>query len=122
MGASDLAGDTGFDGFVWSPGTGMQDIPPLSGDTYSIALSINDAGEVGGVSLDATATILTAFVVVNGVPTDLNTLIPPGSPLQLLTACGINNRREITGQAQETSTGDFVGYLLKPVAGSSPMR
>ena len=119
VGSSDLAGDTAFDGFVWSPGTGMQDIPPLPGDAYSVALSINDAGEVGGLSLDATGTILTAFVVVNGVPTNLNTLIPPDSPLQLLTACGINDHGDITGQAQVKSTGEFVGYLLKPVSGSS---
>lgn len=116
VGASDLAGDTAFNGFVWSPGTGMQDIPPLPGDAYSVALSINDAGEVGGVSLDATGTVLTAFVVVKGVPTNLNTLIPPGSPLQLLTACGINDHGEITGQAQEKSSGEYHGYLLKPVA------
>lgn len=53
------------------------------------------------------------------MPTNLNTLIPPDSPLQLLTACGINDRGEITGQAQVKSTAEFVGYLLKPVSGSS---
>ncbi len=33
---------------------------------YSVALAINDAGEVGGVSIDAAFTALRAFVVVNG--------------------------------------------------------
>jgi probable HAF family extracellular repeat protein len=120
VGASDLAGDAVFHGFVWSRSTGMQDVPPLPGDTYSVALAINDAGEVGGVSLDATGTILRAFVVVNGVPTDLNTLIPEDSPLQLQTACGINSRGEITGFAIEKSTGEGRGYLAIPVRGGYP--
>jgi len=115
VGVSDLAGDTIFHGFVWSQRTGMQDVPPLPGDTYSVALAINDAGEVGGVSIDSTFTILRAFIVVNGVPTDLNTLVPADSPLQLLTACGINSHGEITGFAMEKSTGNFVGYLANPV-------
>ena len=115
VGSSDLAGDAVFHGFVWSQSTGMQDIPPLAGDTYSVALAINDPGVVTGVSIDATFTILHAFVVVDGVPTDLNTLISADSPLQLQTACGINSRGEITGLAVEKSTGQYRGYLAIPV-------
>jgi len=117
VGSSDLAGDAVFHGFVWSQSTGMQDIPPLAGDTYSVALAINDGGVVTGLSLDATFTILRAFVVVDGVPTDLNTLISSDSPLQLQTACGINSRGEITGLAVEKSTGQYRGYLAIPVGG-----
>jgi probable HAF family extracellular repeat protein len=115
VGASDLAGDTVFHGFVWSQSTGTKDIPPLSQDMYSVALAINDAGEVGGVSIDETFTNLHAFVVVDGVTTDLNTLIPPDSPLQLQTACSINSRGEITGLAIERSTGQYRGYLAIPI-------
>jgi len=120
VGSSDLTGDTVFHGFVWSQDTGMQDVPPLPGDTYSVALAINDPGEVGGVSIDASFTTLRAFVVVHGVPTDLNTLIPEDSPLQLQTACGINSRGEITGLAVEKSTGEYRGYLAIPVHGGYP--
>jgi probable HAF family extracellular repeat protein len=116
VGTSDLADDAVFHGFVWSRSTGMRDIPPLPGDTYSVALAINDRGVVTGVSLDSTFTTLHAFVVVDGVPTDLNTLIPADSPLQLQTACGINSRGEITGLAVEKSTGQYRGYLAIPVA------
>jgi probable HAF family extracellular repeat protein len=116
VGASDLAGDAVFHGFVWSQSTGMRDIHPLHGDTYSVALAINDAGEVGGVSIDATFSMLTAFVVVDGVPTDLNTLIQADSSLQLQTVCGINSRGEITGLAVEKSSGQYRGYLAIPVA------
>ena len=115
VGASDLAGDAVFHGFVWSQSTGMRDVIPLPGDTYSYALAINDAGEVVGLSIDSSFTYLRAFIVMNGVPTDLNTLIPADSPLQLQTACGINFRGEITGLAVEKSTGQYRGYLAIPV-------
>jgi probable HAF family extracellular repeat protein len=115
VGVSDLAGDAVFHGFVWSQSTGMQDIPPVKGDEYSAALGINDQGVVTAVSIDSTFTNLHAFVVVDGVPTDLNTLIPPDSPLQLQTACGINSRGEITGLAVEKSTGQYRGYLAIPI-------
>jgi len=122
VGASDLAGDAVFHGFVWSQSTGMQDIPPLPGDTFSVALAINDPGVVTGVSLDATFTILRAFVAVDGVPTDINSLIPADSRLQLQTACGINSRGEITGLAVEKSTGEYRGYLAIPVAEAASGR
>jgi len=77
---------------------------------------------VGGVSLDATFSILRAFVVVKGVQTDLNTLIPADSPLQLQTACAINSRGEIAGLAVEKSTGEYRGYLAIPVGGGYPGR
>jgi probable HAF family extracellular repeat protein len=120
VGASDLAGDLVFHGFVWSQSTGMQDVPPLSGDTYSYALAINDAGEVTGLSINSSFTILRAFVVVDGVPTDLNKLIPANSPLQLEGACSINSRGEIAGLAVEKKTGQSRGYLAIPVGWREP--
>lgn len=120
VGSSDLAGDAVFHGFVWNQSTGMQDVPPLAGDTYSVALAINDPGEVVGLSIDASFTVLRAFIVVEGVPTDLNTLISADSPLQLQTACSINSRGEITGLAVEKSTGQYRGYLAIPVASAIP--
>jgi hypothetical protein len=57
---------------------------------------------------------------LDGVPTDLNTLIPADSPLQLQTVCGINSRGEITGLAVENSTGQYRGYLAIPVASAIP--
>ena len=122
VGASDLAGDAVFHGFVWSKSSGMQDVPPIPGDTFSVALGINDPGVVTGVSIDSTFTTLRAFVVVDGTPTDLNTLIAANSPLQLQTACGINSRREITGLAVQKSNGQYRGYLAIPLAGAGSGR
>jgi len=93
----------------------MQDVLPLPGDTYSYALAINDAGEVTGLSIDSSFTTLRAFIVVDGVPTDLNTLIPASSPLQLQSACSINARGEIAGFAVEKKTGQSRGFLAIPV-------
>ena len=122
VGASDLAGDAVFHGFVWSKSSGMQDVPPIPGDTFSVALGINDPGVVTGVSIDSTFTTLHAFVVVDGTPTDLNTLIAANSPLQLQTACGINSRREITGLAVQKSNGQYRGYLAIPLSGAGSGR
>jgi probable HAF family extracellular repeat protein len=117
VGTSDLAGDQVFHAFVWSPSTGKKlDLGTLPGDTYSVALGINDAGVATGVSINSSFSSLRAFVVVNGVPTDLNTLISADSPLQLQTACSINSRGEIAGLAVEKSTGQSRGYLVVPVS------
>ncbi len=103
VGFSDLPGDvTGgtltpnFHAFIWTKESGkMTDIGVLPGDSLSEALDINDLGQVVGVSFPSTH----AFLYENGRMTDLNSLVPSGSPLLLLFAGGINNRGEITGQA-----------------------
>jgi hypothetical protein len=46
--------------------------------------------------------------------TDLNTLIPPGSPLFLFYAGDINSRGEIVGEAFEQSTGAAPAFVATP--------
>ena len=47
--------------------------------------------------------------------TDLNTLIPPDSPLFLIEASGtINSRGQIAGFAAQISTGEGRAFLLTP--------
>ena len=53
--------------------------------------------------------------MVDGAPTDLNTLAVADVPLQLQTACSINSRGEITGLAMEKSSGQLRGYLAIPI-------
>jgi probable HAF family extracellular repeat protein len=56
-----------------------------------------------------------AFLWQSGVMTDLNTLIPPDSPLFLIEAVGtINSRGQIGGLALEKSTGEVHAFLLTP--------
>jgi probable HAF family extracellular repeat protein len=112
VGNSDLPGDTTFHAFLWTKKIGMQDLGTLSGDVASVSISINDAGSVVGASLDANFNPR-AFLWEKGVMTDLNTLIPAGSPLYLLTGCSINSRGEIAGLGL-TSTGEIHTYLASP--------
>ncbi len=113
VGSSDLAGDTTFHAFLWSQSTRMQDLGTLAGDFASSANGLNDRGEVVGVSLDASFNPR-AFLWRNGTMTDLNTLIPAGSPLYLLTGCSINYSRVIVGLAIDTSTGQPHAYMATP--------
>jgi probable HAF family extracellular repeat protein len=112
VGVSDLPGDKAFHAFLWTRSTGMQDLGTLPGDVASLAISINDSGDVVGVSLDDHFTPR-AFIRQNGVMTDLNSLIPADSPLYLWTGCSINARGEIIGIAS-TSSGEIHGYLATP--------
>lgn len=114
VGASDLAGDQTFHGFVWSRETGMQDVGTLPGDVASGALAINDAGEVIGISADKEFN-LTAFVrQPGGVLTDLNSLIPANSPLSLILACSINSQGEIAGLGVNKA-GDVHAFKSTPI-------
>src|ERR1017187_3466171 len=102
--------------FLWTKETGkMRDLGTLSGDTASAGLGINDGGDVVGASCDADGNPR-AYLWRNGVMTDLNTLVPAGSPLFLLFAGAINNRGEIAGWGV-TEAGDVHAFLATPSNG-----
>src|SRR5579863_3923443 len=115
VGSSDLPGDTTFHAFLWTRKTGMQDLGTLAGDVASNSISINDAGSVVGVSLDAKFNP-PAFLWQKGKMTDLNTMIAGDAPLYLMTGCSINSRGEITGLGM-THSGEIHTYLATPAAG-----
>ena len=46
--------------------------------------------------------------------TDLNTLLPAGSPLFLIQALEINDRGQIAGPALVIATGEIHGFLATP--------
>ena len=121
VGGSDLSGDTVNHAFLWQRRTGMIDLGTLPGYPNSIALGINNQGQVvGGASDDPfLGGNSTAFLWQNGVMTDLNTLIPSGSPLFLWWATGINSRGQIAGQAVVVSTGEWHAFLATPVENES---
>jgi probable HAF family extracellular repeat protein len=112
VGQSDLPGDANFHAFLWTKETGIEDLGTLTGDVNSVALGINDSGEIVGLSLDANFDPH-PYLWQNGVMTALNSLIPANSPLFLLLACSINSSGEIVGLAV-TSTGEVHGYLATP--------
>jgi len=103
VGFSDLPGDEdgdpNFHAFIWTKSSGMQDLKTLPGDAISEATGINEQGQVVGVSYGAGFSNPRAALWQKGKIVDLNTLIPAGSPLYLLSANDINDEGVITGQA-----------------------
>jgi probable HAF family extracellular repeat protein len=112
IGSSDLPGDANFHAFLWTKQTGIEDLGTVEGDVNSAAIGINDAGQIVGVSLDSSFNPR-AFLRQGRQLTDLNTLIPPGSPLYLASACSINAAGEIIGFAFDNG-GNVHAYLATP--------
>ena len=61
----------------------MKALAPIKGIANSIAIALNDSDVVVGSSINSTFTTVTATIWKNGVPADLNTLIPANSSLYL---------------------------------------
>jgi probable HAF family extracellular repeat protein len=91
----------------------MQDLGTVAGDSGSFALSINDKGQVVGLSNDANGN-LHAFLWQHGVMTDLNAIIPPSFPFVLVEAFDINARGEIVGLAVDPNTDEGHAFLAVP--------
>jgi len=116
------------------PRTGPRDYRPMrSGNWFGLLVSAQGHGIVVsdrsrrssmpargivmtkfGFSQDLNSNNTVAWIWQDGVMTDLNTLIPRGSPWFLIEALGINDRAQIAGPAFNTSTGDCHGYLATP--------
>lgn len=99
--------------FLWQNGA-MTDLGTLPGDVDSTAYAINNHGQVVGESTDAYSSNPSAVVWQNGVIADLNSLIPAGSPLFLLSASDINDRGQIIGSALDIATGRVHAFLAMP--------
>jgi probable HAF family extracellular repeat protein len=101
---------------VWQDGT-WNVVGPLG----SGATAINDSGQVVGFMPGSGDFARNhAFLYADGVLTDLNSLIPPGSGLTLFTASAINNAGQIVGLAYGTGGGIIPhAYLLTPDAGGA---
>ncbi len=97
----------------------LQDLGTLPGDAFSVGNGINDAGQVVGNSLSSDFNTSVAFVFSNGVMTDLNSLIAPGSGFSLIFATGISNTGFISGYGSDTN-GIYHGFLLTPVNAPVP--
>ena len=120
VGHSDLAGDTGFWAFFWSRETGTVPLKPFDGDFASLAISINDRGQVAGASLDGNFN-LRAMLYENGEGIDLNTLVTGETPMYLQGAFSINASGEITGFGQ-TPDGEVHGFLATPNNGEDQQQ
>ena len=123
-GFANLPGDTNGQfqpiGFVWSGGKSSTKILPLPGDTNAEAAGINDLGQVVGVSFNINTGAQRAFIWENGKTMDLNSFLPAGSALYLLSASDINDRGEIVGQANVIGTAQSPAFLATPARGWNP--
>jgi len=100
VGDADLPSDNpdAHHAFLWRNGA-MIDLGTLGSTSQAIA--INSNGQVVGRSRigDPSTELQHAFLWENGGPMlDLNTLIPPNSPLELYDGENINDRGEIAGR------------------------
>jgi probable HAF family extracellular repeat protein len=95
VGAASFA-NAPFDAFILRNGVAT-DLGHLE-DCASLAFAINSHSQVvGGTFSCADGGHSRAFLWENGGMVDLNTLVPPGSPLQLVEPEAINDRGEIAG-------------------------
>jgi len=99
----------------------MTDLGTLPGRPVSLANAINNTGQVVGFSQAPNGNNTVAWLWQNGLMTNLNTLIPPRSPMFLIEALGINNRGQIIGYGS-LPNGQVLGYLLTPEAQVAGIR
>jgi probable HAF family extracellular repeat protein len=104
--------------FLYSGGTMTALAIP---STESYAGDINDWGHVvGAMRAGGGFSNFHAFIYANGLARNLNSLIPAGSGLHLVTANAINNAGQIVGLAYDSRGGNHA-YLLNPVEPGTPM-
>jgi probable HAF family extracellular repeat protein len=93
-----LHGETQLHATLWRHVGQMTDLGTVGTDPCSIAFGLNDKGQVVGNSSPSDCVSFNtsrAFLWENGSMADLNTLIPPNSPLYLFYPYTINQKGEI---------------------------
>lgn len=100
------AGQAPYDAVIWNPGAPPIDLKTLSG-SYSYPSSINDKGQVAGASGFSNYSAEThAFVYMNGVLTDIDSL----NNSQYSLAKGINNTGQAVGLYNQYGSGEYAFY------------
>lgn len=116
VGLASLPGEATFHATLWRGVGQMTDLGTVDNDSCAFGWGINDKTQIVGISSPADCgnfDISRAFLWESGSIVDLNTLIPPNSPLYLLYAYTINNRGEIAGDGQDAA-GVAHGFVLIP--------
>jgi probable HAF family extracellular repeat protein len=104
--------------FVYQNGV-VTDLNPMLGSYESQALGINSSGViVGQMQFGYFNNPWNAFMLVNGKVTNLNSLLPPGSPWTLVAATGINDLGQIIGVGNDN--GVAATFLLTPSSLGDP--
>jgi probable HAF family extracellular repeat protein len=113
VGLSNLPGDKFvLRGFVWQNGV-MINLGVFPGDVHSLALGINDKGQIVGDSCDESFSCR-AFLWQNGTMLDLNRLVhSPDAPF-LENGNSINSRGQIAGKTTVQGTPIAEAFLATP--------
>ena len=96
-------------GFFWADGV-MKDIGTAGGE-YSACFALNDRDEVVGMTVRPDGQYV-AFIWKNGVLSDLNTLLPPGTGWLLVQAWDIDANGVIVGAGM--LNGESRAFVLAP--------
>jgi probable HAF family extracellular repeat protein len=116
VGIATIPGDQFLHAFLWRDG-GMTDLGTVGSAPESQADSINSRGQIVGASfmfVGNNGVDLHAFLWEDGGPmVDLNTLVPPGSGVTLVSGMSINDQGEIASQGI-FSNGDIHAFVLIP--------
>lgn len=105
------AGDQNQYAFFWKDQK-MTSLGSVDDDPCSVATFVRN-GQVVGASWDCSPNYLHAFLWESGSIVDLNTLVQPGSGVQLTVADYINERGEMTAEGI-LSNGSNHAFLLIP--------
>ncbi|WP_375506713.1 hypothetical protein [uncultured Nostoc sp.] len=126
VGSSGLTGVDDGRAFLYSSGTGIQDLGRLRPtDLFSFGVGINNLGQAVGFSgtnsnfFAPDGNGLRAFLYSDNTLYDLNNLIAPGSDagFTLTAASAINNKGQIVGRG--AVNGELHAFLLTPTSSVS---
>jgi probable HAF family extracellular repeat protein len=114
VGFANLTGDTLYHAALWKRAGTITDLGVVGSDQCSYARSINAKGQVIGNSVAdcANNSGIRPFLWDDGSIFDLNTLIPPGSPLVLQFAQNINDRGEIVAFGVDANGNGRAALLI----------
>jgi probable HAF family extracellular repeat protein len=107
-----LLGDTVLRAFLWQNGV-ITNLGVFPGDVHSLALGINDKGQIVGDSCDASFSCR-AIVWQNGTIADLNGLVHDTNAPYLENANSINSRGQIAGKTTVQGTPIADAFLAIP--------
>ena len=104
--------------FLWRHGV-MTDLGALAGSPLSQANFINSKTQIVGDSMPCDFSAVTAFLWENGSLVDLNTLVPPNNPFNLITSSFIDDHGQIAAFGVLVN-GDAHAVLLIPCDENHP--
>ena len=106
-----LAGDTLLHAALWRHVGQLTDLGSVDNDPCAFAQAINDNDQVVGDSTDC-HDFVRGFLWENGSIVELNTLIPPNSPLYVTFAFAINARGEIAVDGNDANGIEQAALLI----------